>query len=316
MPAPSGDQAVFGPVPSRRLGFSLGVDLLLPKTCTLDCVYCELGPTTRRTTQRQRFRSARQVLDQVERRLASLAHPPDFITLAGSGEPTLHLDLGLVLEELARLGTARLAVLTNGTLCSDPAVREELSRADVVIPSLDAVSPEAFRRVNRPAPELEVAEIIEGLVSLRKQFQGEMLLEILLVQGLNDQEGEIELLGQAARRIAPDMVQLNTVVRPPALGGVRPVSHRRLAEIASGLGLPCQVIAPPARQNGGEGKRAADQVVEMTRRRPCTVEDIAAMTGLESSRARELVQELVEAGRLRPEPFGDKTFYRGTSQRG
>ncbi len=316
MPAPSGDQAVFGPVPSRRLGFSLGVDLLWPKTCTLDCVYCELGPTTRRTTRRRRFRSAGQVLDQVERRLARLPHPPDFITLAGSGEPTLHLDVGLVLEELARLDVARLAVLTNGTLMSDPAVREELARAEVVIPSLDAVSPEAFRRVNRPDPALELAEIIEGLVSFRRQFKGELLLEILLVEGMNDQPGELELLGKAARRIAPDLVQLNTVVRPPAQDGVRPVPHRRLAEIASGLGLPCQVIAPPPGRKGGGEAKAGDQVVEMTRRRPCTVEDIAAMTGLETSRARELVQELTEAGRLRPEPFADKTFYRGVDQRG
>jgi wyosine [tRNA(Phe)-imidazoG37] synthetase (radical SAM superfamily) len=316
MPASSGDQAVFGPVPSRRLGFSLGVDLLWPKTCTLDCVYCELGPTTRRTTRRQRFRPVRQVLDQVERRLSRLPHAPDFITLAGSGEPTLHLDLGLVLEELARLQAARLAVLSNGTLFTDPAVRRELARADVVIPSLDAVSPEAFRRVNQPAPGLEVAEIIEGLVSFRRQYRGELLLEILLVEGLNDQPEEIELLAEAARRIAPDMVQLNTVVRPPARGGVRPVSHRHLARVAAGLGLPCQVIAPPARRNGGEGERAADQVVEMTRRRPCTVEDIAAMTGLEPSRARELVRELVGSGRLRPEPFEDMTFYRGIDQRG
>ncbi len=316
MPAPSGDQAVFGPVPSRRLGFSLGVDLLRPKTCTLDCVYCELGPTTQRTIRRQRFRSARQVLDQVERHLARLPHPPDFITLAGSGEPTLHLDLGLVLEELARLKAARLAVLTNGTLMSDAAVREELARAEVVIPSLDAVSPAAFQRVNRPHPGLEVAGIIEGLVRFRRRFKGELLLEILLVEGLNDQESEIELLRQAARRIAPELVQLNTVVRPPARAGVRPLEHQRLQRVAAGLGLPCQVIAPPPGGKSGQGLKAGDQVVEMTRRRPCTVEDIAAMTGLETSRARELVRELMEAGRLRPEPFADKTFYRGVDQRG
>lgn len=310
-PTEPAEQAVFGPVPSRRLGLSLGVDLLWPKTCTLDCLYCELGLTTRLTRERGRFRDAGQVLAEVEARLAELASPPDFITLAGSGEPTLHLNLGLVLSRLRELSPARLAVLTNSTLVGDAQVREDLCLADVIVPSLDAVSPAVFRRLNRPAPGLEIGAIIEGLVALRRQFSGQMWLEILLVAGINDTPREIAGLMAAAKEISPDKVQLNTVVRPPAVAGIRPVEHGRLAEIAQTFPVPAEVVAPPRGQALGDRGALAEQVVEMTRRRPCTRADIAAMGGLSPQDAQRLLEGLLAQGRLRAEPFGDEVFYRG-----
>lgn len=305
------DMAVFGPVPSRRLGLSLGVDLLWPKTCTLDCLYCELGPTSRLTRQRGRFRDARQVLAQVAARLGELASPPDFITLAGSGEPSLHLDLGLVLAELRAMGPARLAVLTNATLVDDPQVRDELCLADLLVPSLDAISPRAFRRLNRPAQGLEPQAMIQGLVSLRRQFKGELWLEILLARGINDDPAEIAALMAAAARIAPDKVQINTVVRPPAVAGTLPVEHQRLLEIAGAFPVPAEVIAPPQGRAQGDHGSLADQVVEMTRRRPCTQADIEAMGALSPQQALRLLDELLAQGRLRREDFGESTFYRG-----
>lgn len=310
-PAESAEQAVFGPVPSRRLGLSLGVDLLWPKTCTLDCLYCELGLTTRLTRERGRFRGAGAVLAQVEGRLAELASPPDFITLAGSGEPTLHLDLGLVLRRLRQMSPARLAVLTNSTLVGDPQVREELCLADVIVPSLDAVSQAVFRRLNRPAPGLDVQEIVEGLKALRRQFSGQMWLEVLLVEGINDSPQELAGLMAAARAIAPDKVQINTVVRPPAVAGIRPVEHGRLKEIAQAFPVPAEVIAPPRGQALGDRGALAEQVVEMTRRRPCTQADIAAMSALGLPETQRLLEDLLAQGRLRAEPYGDEVFYRG-----
>ncbi|MEW5911004.1 MAG: radical SAM protein [Thermodesulfobacteriota bacterium] len=304
-------QAVFGPVPSRRLGMSLGVDLLWPKTCSQDCLYCELGLTTHLTAQRGVFRDADQVLAQVEARLAELAQPPDFITLAGSGEPTLHQDLGRVLAALKGLSPARLAVLTNSTLLTDPAVRAELAPADVIVPSLDAASQAVFERLNRPAPGLIIEEIIEGLVALRREFGGDLWLEVLLVAGINDDPAELAGLAAAAERIGPDLVQLNTVVRPPAVAGTRPVEPERLAEIARLFRLPVQVTAPPQARSAGDRGALGRQVVEMTRRRPCTLADVSAMTGLSRGQALGLVQELVAAGRLAAEPFDDEVYYRG-----
>lgn len=305
------DQAVFGPVPSRRLGLSLGVDLLRPKTCTLDCVYCELGPTSRQTTQRGRFRDAGSVLGEVEKRLAELEYPPDYITLAGSGEPTLHLDMGLVLRELRKLSRAKLAVLTNSTLCPDPAVRAELAEADVLVPSLDAASQEVFKKINRPANGLSINAIIRSLEELRDEFLGQLWLEVLMVEGLNDSLREINGIVEAARRIRPDKVQLNTVIRPPAYPGARALSHRRLGEIAELFESPTEMIAPPRSRAGMDRGSRERQVVEMTRRRPLTLEDVAAAFDLEPDQAREFLRGLIARGMMKEEQFEDRKFYRG-----
>jgi wyosine [tRNA(Phe)-imidazoG37] synthetase (radical SAM superfamily) len=285
--------------------------MLIPKTCSLDCVYCESGPTTRLISARCRQRDPGEVLAQVRARLAEMETPPDFITVTGSGEPTLDENLGRVLTGLRGLTGARLAVITNSTLTTDPAVRAELCLADVIVPSLDAVSDSAFRRVNRPAPGLAPAAMIEGLVQLRHAFKGRMWLEVLFVAGLNDSPGEVEALAAAAAAIAPDKVQINTVVRPPALASARPVAHARLKEIAARFSGPVEIIAPPAARAEGAGGDLTRVVVEMTRRRPCTVEDVAAMAGLDGGQARRLVDELVGQGRLKREEFGASVFYRG-----
>lgn len=307
----SDDQAVFGPVPSRRLGMSLGVDLLWPKTCSLDCVYCECGATTMHTDQRQRFRDPDDVLRQVRQRLDELETPPDYLTLAGSGEPTLHSDMGYILRKLREMDAGKTAVLTNGTLVHDPAVRDELCLADVVIPSLDAVSEDIFRKINRPCKGLSAAAMIDGLIKLRAQFNGRLVLEILLVAGVNDTDAEVAKLVTAAGDIAPDLVQINTVVRPPAVEGFQAVDPARLAEIAALFTVPTEVIAGPQAKTGGDHGSLERQVVEMTRRRPCTAEDITAMTGLESEAAARFIADLEERGKLVREPVGQVMFYRG-----
>lgn len=307
----TGGLGVFGPVPSRRLGLSLGVDLVQPKTCSLNCVYCELGPTTRLTTQRRHWRPVPEVLAQVSRRLAELAAPPDFITLAGSGEPTLHLGLEEIIRQLKETGPARLAVLSNATLTPLDEVRRALSLADVVIPSLDAASQPIFQRINRPAPGLRIEEIIEGMAALRRQMSGQMWLEVLLARGYNDSEEELAAIIKAARRIGPHKVQLNTVIRPPALKGVEPLDQARLDQIAGRFEMPVEVIAPPRARAQKPAGELAGQVVEMTRRRPCTIADVANMAGLGMEQARGLVEDLAAQGRLQRETFGETTFYRG-----
>ncbi len=298
-------------MPSRRLGLSLGVDLLTAKTCSLDCLYCELGPTTNQTLERGRFRDLSQVLEQVARRLGQLSAPPDFITLAGSGEPCLSLDLGRALARMRDMSFARLAVLSNATLLGDDRVRAELGLADVVVPSLDAVSQAVFERLNRPAPGLKSADMVAGLLKLRQEMPGEMWLEILLVEGFNDSPEELALLVKAAEAIGPHKVQLGTVERPPAAPGVRALSAGRLEEIAAGFTVPVEVIPPPAGRAPAGSGALARQVVEMTRRRPCTGWDVAAMAGLSKKEADRLIAELLAAGRLKIERFKDRTFYRG-----
>lgn len=307
----SDDQAVFGPVPSRRLGMSLGVDLLWPKTCSLDCVYCECGPTTVHTATRQRFRDPDEVLRQVRERLEELETPPDYLTLAGSGEPTLHSDMGYILEKLRQMDAGKTAVLTNGTLAYDAVVRNELCLADVVIPSLDAVSEDIFRKINRPVKGLSAGAMVQGLKELRAQFSGRLVLEILLVAGLNDGAEELAKLIKASSEIKPELVQINTVVRPPAVEGFRAVPPDQLERIAALFEVPTEVIAGPQVKTGGDHGSLERQVVEMTRRRPCTLADIAAMTGMEHSAAAGFIGDMEAGGKLVRELVGDTVFYRG-----
>jgi wyosine [tRNA(Phe)-imidazoG37] synthetase (radical SAM superfamily) len=304
-------KAVFGPVPSRRLGMSLGVDLLWPKTCTLDCRYCECGPTDKLTMQRGGQRDTEQVLSEVHQRVAELPQPPDFITLAGSGEPTLHSDLGYVIHELKKICPAKVAVLTNGTLLWDPQVRAELMEADLLVPSLDAVSERSFRRVNRPAKGLDLKRIIEGIAAMRAEFKGGFVLEILLVKGMNDSEEEIEAFIKAVKRINPEKVQLNTVVRPPADGVSQAVGDERLREISRRFSVPCEVIAPPQKAAKADHGSIAEVIVEMTRRRPLNLDDVAASVGIGLDEAQKLVEGLMAQKRLVIEKFGDEVFYRG-----
>jgi len=289
---------VFGPVPSRRLGFSLGVDPVVPKTCTMDCVYCELGPTTDRTLSRCRYVDPDAILTELDARLGEDLKL-DFVTISGSGEPTLSTDIGLLIEEAKRLTSVPVAVLTNGSLMTDPAVREALFGASVVVPSLDAVSPEVFEQVNRPHPALDPAKVVQGLIDFSSGFTGEVWLETLIVEGMNDDYGEIDRIAEAVRAIRPDRVQLNTIVRPPAEARARPVSGQRLKDIASRISPSAEIIAPPSGPAQiGERTAATERIVEMASRRPVTTIDVARAIGISQALAAKILDSMVQEGLL------------------
>ena len=206
-------QHVFGPVPSRRLGRSLGVDLVPFKTCSYDCIYCQLGRTTCRTVNRQEWVPMDVVLDELKLKLASR---PDYITLSGSGEPTLHSRLGELIEHIQAMTAVPVAVLTNASLLWQKEVREEVALADVVLPSLDAPDPERFAFINRPHPEITFDRLLDGLEMFRRECAGKYWLEVMLLDGYTTLPPQVRQLAEYVRRIRPDKVQLNTAVRPPA----------------------------------------------------------------------------------------------------
>ena len=301
---------IFGPVPSRRLGFSLGVDVVVPKTCTLDCVYCELGETTDRTVCRRPYVDVGVVLDELEERLRE--HPDlDYITVSGSGEPTLNSDLGKLIEGIRRLSDKPIAVLTNGTLLSDPDVRHDLLEADVVAPSLDAVSDEVFRKVNRPHSSLDATAVAAGIAQFSEEFPGALWLETVIVEGMNDDSGEIALLAETIRKIRPDRMQVNTVVRPPAVSCARGVDSRRLRAIAEQLAPGAEVIAPSSKARQSSVPSDASAVaVTMAARRPVTAGDVARTIGISQAAAAKLLNELVERGSLSVVRHGQTLYYR------
>jgi wyosine [tRNA(Phe)-imidazoG37] synthetase (radical SAM superfamily) len=302
---------IFGPVPSRRLGISLGLDIIPHKTCTLDCLYCECGRTTHQTCQRQRFGEPDAILAELRAALAGIPHL-DFISFAGSGEPTLNSDLGLLIHEIKKFAPCRVAVLTNGTLLHLPEVRRDLLETDVVLPSLDTATPAGFQRINHPSGELRIDRIIEGLVSFRGEYKGQIWLEIFFIEGINTVDAEIDALYESIKRIGPDRVQLNTLDRPPAYPGVEAPTLGFLEGLRERWSeLPVEIIKRVRRR---EEVRAFSHdlernILDTVRRRPLTLDDLTAMTGLPRHQLSPYIDILEKEKKLRPAIVGRNIFY-------
>jgi len=286
---------LFGPVPSRRLGISLGIDLVPMKTCTLDCIYCECGQTTDLTLERGEYVPLETVKAEYRHYLAH--NPaPDYITFSGSGEPTLNRHIGEIIRFIqARDQQVPVAVLTNGTLLGDPRVRGELKEASVVIPSLDAATSRVFRRINRPHPKLALDAYIEGLVRFCQDFSGQVWLEVFMVPGQNDTPAELTALKKAIEKIAPDRVQLNTLDRPGTVNDIRAADQTELERVLAFWQLEnAEIIAhaPERRQLASYRADAESAILETIARRPCTLEDLTRILGLHANEVNKYLDVL------------------------
>lgn len=281
---------VFGPVPSRRLGRSLGVDLIPFKTCSYDCIYCQLGRTTCKTIDRKEWVPLTEVVAELQHRLSS---NPDYITLSGSGEPTLHCQVGELIAHIKEITDVPVAVLTNGSLLWQEDVRQQLLGADLVIPSLDAGEDSTFRLVNRPHNAISFAQMLTGLIEFRRQFRGQYWLEVFILDGYTTIPAELSKLANCVSRIEPDRVQLNTVTRPPAEKHAVGVSRERLAELSSIFQPKAEVIADFRDvHRAPEFAAGREEILAMLRRRPCSVEDIAGGLGMHRFEVIKHIEEL------------------------
>jgi len=299
---------VYGPVPSRRLGFSLGVDVIPYKVCTVDCIYCQLGRTTQKVIERKAYFKADDVLEELTDFLAKNPHI-DFITFSGSGEPTLNSELGIMIKRLKSMSSVPVAVLTNGTLLSMEDVQKDLMEADVVLPSLDAASQQVFKRINRPHESLEIATIINGLKSFRNMFKGQIWLEIMLVKGVNDNRDELSRIKESLHEIRPDKVHLNTVIRPPSEVYAEALDHAEMTAIKDFLGEGCEVVAEFRGKMAEEAEDAESSIAEMAKRRPVTAVDIANVFGVSESNAEKIAESLTARGRLKEKLYQGKKYY-------
>jgi len=295
---------VFGPVPSRRLGFSLGVDPIPRKYCNFDCVYCQVGKTTCVEAERKCFFD-REVLQHLQE-----ANTVDVITFSGSGEPTLNKDLGWMLRELKKKTETPLAVITNGSLLLREDVRGDLLAADVVLPSLDAVSEETFRKINRPHPSISVDDVVEGLRTFRSAFKGKIWLEIMFVRGMNDAPEELEAFRSVLDSITVDKIQLNTITRPAPDQGATPLEASELARIGRILGPRCEVITGFDKRSEALGiDDWVTRVLGILKRRALTIDDVATVTGVARDEAADRLRRLESQEILRTVRQGDTLFY-------
>jgi len=274
---------LFGPVPSRRLGMSLGVDLVPHKVCTLNCVYCECGATTNLTTNRKEYVSYNEIINELKDYFAK-NEKPDYITFSGAGEPTLNIKIGDVIDFLkSNYPDIPIAVLSNGSLLNDLNVRKELLKADLVLPSLDAANNKTFKKIDRPSEDLDINNYINGLTQFSSEFKGEIWLEIMILPKFNDDLENLNLLKEAILKINPEKVQLNTLDRPGTIENIRAASRLELQNIIDLWELDnVEIIAASAKRKEKKSfrKDIENAILETISRRPCTLEDLENILGL------------------------------------
>jgi wyosine [tRNA(Phe)-imidazoG37] synthetase (radical SAM superfamily) len=309
---------VFGPVASRRLGISLGVDIIPFKTCTLDCIYCECGRTTDLTVERQRFVEPRVILEEVKEAVTRNPHI-EYITFSGSGEPTLNKDIGTMISGIKQITPIPIAILTNGTLLYKEVVRKEILQADLVLPSLDAATQDTFALINRPHNELAINTIINGLIDFRKTFKGEIWLEVFIAKDLNDSDRELAEIYRVIKEIRPHRVQLNSLDRPPAYEHVYPVdidTLERIKEKWQDLPMPVEIIKRIRKREeiASFNRNLENNMLNTIKRRPLTIDDLVTLTGKKRLELFKYLDVLEKEKKIYPRIVGDKIFYAPVSR--
>ena len=227
----SGFRYVFGPVPSRRLGRSLGINNIPPKNCTYSCVYCQLGRTRNLTVERRTFIDPELILDEVSRVVERVGEGNiDYVTFVPDGEPTLDLNLGRIVSRLREITSVKLAILTNSSLMYRPDVREDLMKFDLVSVKVDSVDGKIYRRVNRPHPSIELDMVLDGIRRFTAEYEGTVISETMLIDGLNDDLDGVERVAEFLAEIEVDKAFISIPTRPPAEDWVKAASEQRVVE--------------------------------------------------------------------------------------
>jgi wyosine [tRNA(Phe)-imidazoG37] synthetase (radical SAM superfamily) len=299
---------LFGPVPSRRLGRSLGVDLTPYKTCTLDCVFCQLGRTTNKTVSRKEYVPTDAVIAEISEWLKT-GGEADYITLSGSGEPTLHDRFEEVLAFIRDNCKIPTALLTNGSLLQFPGVRNAASIANVVKVSLSAWDQVSFGWVNRPHPQLRFDKFVEGQKAFRRQFKGELWIEVFLVKGMNTMPVDIGSIAALAREIEPDRIHLNTAVRPPAEDFVAPLSKDSLSSLCHLFHPPAEIIADFSAEKNLKLQANKETMLAVLQRRPCTADQIAKGFGMHLNEVSKYLGNLLRTGQILEERKNRNVYY-------
>lgn len=303
---------LFGPVPSRRLGMSLGIDLVPKKVCSLDCVYCEVGKTTKLTLETKEYVLFDKVVAELKDYFAN-SPDPDYFTFSGYGEPTLNSRIEDILDFIkAAKPNIPVAILTNGTLFSYPAVRNALLKADLVLPSLDAVTEDTFLKINRPAKGLTAKKCVDGLVEFSKVYTGKIWLEIFILPGFNDSEKDILALKEAIYKIKPDLVQLNTLDRPGTVEGLKSASVEDMNRVIKLIDYSnVKVIAASAQRKNVQSYRldVESTILETIARRPCTNDDLAKILGMHINEVNKYLDVLEADNKIKPMRQERGVFY-------
>ena len=303
----------YGPVPSRRLGVSLGVDIIPHKTCSFDCLYCQLGGGMKCTTRRFNWVDMNGFKGQLNECIKQ--NPKiDCITISGSGEPTLHRNLDKIISAIKRVTCDRypVCVITNSSLLHKKAVRDELKKADIIIPSLDSATVGGFNKINRPHKNIGLSKIITGLIDLRKEFKGKIYLEIMLVAGVNDSRDEALALKKAVEKIKPDKVQLNLPLRPGAKKVKLPSESKikMITGILSSIdGLEVVKDKYPKRRANSKRTDLCSALKRLLSIRPETAYAMSKSLSVNVNQINDCLRDLLKKGKVRAVKKANKIYF-------
>jgi len=287
---------LFGPVPSRRFKRSLGVDLTPLKTCNFDCVFCQLGRTRRKTVLRNEYAPIDTVLKELKEWLATDGYA-DYITLSGSGEPTLHTKFGEVLTFLKKAAKPSV-LLTNGSFLSDPHVRKDAALADIVKVSMSAWDQNSFELINRPHQDISFNKFVDGQKKFRKIFTGQMWMEVFLLFGINSRPADVSKLAAIAKEINPDRIQLNTVARPPAEEFAAALPHDSMQTLCRLFDPPAEIIADFDAPFSDSIQATEADILAMLQRRPCTINQIANSFNMHVNEVSKYLGKLINSNTI------------------
>ncbi len=303
---------IFGPVRSTRLGISLGVDMLGDNICSFDCIYCECGATTTHTLERKEYVPAKDILQELKKWLENSSISPDYITLGGLGEPTLNKSLGQVIQGIKSLTSIPVAILTNSSLLWHNEIRRELSPIDVILPSLDSLVEEEFKRINRPVKEVSLSLIKEGILALRKECRAKIYLEILLCKGINDSEENLQNLKKFIAKLRPERVDIVTLSRPGTLPLAQPVELKVIEKWRQEIGAE---VKSRSREKKSPSSRCVplshmqEMVLASLRRRPQTREDLSLALAVPLPKIKHLLLELTKLKKIEKKVLEGKEYF-------
>jgi len=302
---------VYGPVPSRRLGQSLGINPIPYKTCNYGCVYCQLGRTLHFTNDRQQFFDPLDMWSEIQQALNLHRTNVDFMTFVGEGEPLLCSCIGWLIERIKTHTDLPVAVITNGGLLQEEPMRNELFQADVVMPSLDAGDEKTFRVINRPHPEIHFSAVLEGYQEFRRAFHGQIWVEVMLVKDLNDSEEQLKKIRNALRTFQPDRVYINVPIRPPAEKWVKIPDDEALVRAHAILGNAVSIAHPEEGVFDISGFDSPfDAIQAIIRRHPMREEQIIeTLKDIPEAQVRQTLWELERSGKIKRITYEGKRFF-------
>ena len=304
---------IFGPVNSRRLGISLGIDLVEQKTCNLNCVYCEIGKTTKLTNEIKEYIIADKIIEELNSFLKS--NPKlDYITFSGMGEPTLNSKINYIIDYLKEnYSQYKICLITNSILLNQENYKLAFRKIDILIPSLDSISQDVFEKINRPYKGILAKDILKNLIEFKKNFSVEMWLEIFFVPGINDNSEEINLLLEAARKIKPDKIQLNCLDRPSTEKWVKPMSQTEMLKIKEKFSdfFECQIIVRPNKANVVlENNKINENILDLISRRPLTIGELASIINLNKFDLENKLNDLEKNKIIKKIKIENNIFYK------